>query len=227
LKHIITQFARARLLRGGAFLFIAAMLGGCGVSQPVLSLVPVQSQQTYLEKFTQAYITRNAAGDYEVVLVDDPMDESEAGEAGQPLAPSSSASLRQVVRIRLLWRPVPGAKADSPAATNASLHWYVLGGATAEGTSMIHYAGTAFVAVATNGPGAAVTIHNGSLKFVERHGDLVDPLKAFKIDGKFDAVEGDARLAEILADVKTAVGEARNDRAARAAKPDARNPKSE
>jgi hypothetical protein len=213
-----------RLLGGGLLLVMSAMLAGCGASQPVLSVVPVRSQQRYLETFTQAYITRNAAGDYEVVLVDDPLDESEAGEAGQPLTPSLAASLRQVLRIRLLWRPVPGAKADSPAATNASLHWYVLGGATAEGTSMIHYAGTAFVAIATNGPGAEVTIHNGSLKFVESHGDLIDPLKSFQIDGKFDAVEGDTRLAEILADLKTAMNEAKNAR--ELAKPEIRKLKS-
>lgn len=212
---------------GGSFVLICTMLTGCGASQPVLSVVPIQTQQKYLEQFTQAYVTRNAAGDYEVVLIEDPLDESDAGDAGQPLSPSSAASLRHVLRIRLLWRPVPGTKADSPASTNASLHWYVLGGATAEGTSLIHYSGTAFVAIATNGPGAEVTIHNGELKFVEKHGDLIDPLKSFKIDGKFDAVEGDARLAEILADVKTAMDEAKIDRARGLAKSEIQTPKSE
>jgi hypothetical protein len=227
LNHFFAQFARMRLLPVGLSLIMLASLGGCGTSHPMLSVIPVESQQKYLEKFTQAYVRRNAAGDYEVVLIDDPLDDSAEGDAGQPLSPSPAASLRQVLEIRLLWRPVPGTKADSPAATNASLHWYVLGGATAEGTSMIHYAGTAFVAIATNGPGAAVTIHNGLLKFVSKHGDLVDPLKSFAIDGKFDAVDGDERLAEIQADVKTAIDEAKNDRAKGLAKSETPNPKSE
>jgi hypothetical protein len=209
-----------RLPLVGSLLILLSSMIGCGAAQPVLSIVPMHSQQKYFEKFTQAYVAHDAAGDYEVVLIDDPLDETEVGDAGQPLSPSSSATLRQILHIRLLWRPLPGAKADSPAATNASLHWYVLGATTAEGTNLIHYAGTAFVAIAENGPGAQVTIHNGQLKFVERHGDLIDPLKSFKIDGKFDAVSSDTRLAEIMADVKTAADEAKNDHANGMAKPE-------
>jgi hypothetical protein len=198
-----------RLLFSSSLILTSLLLGGCGTTAPALSITQLQSQQRYIEKFTQAYVTHNAAGDYEVVLIDDPLDGTDAGDAGQPLAQSAAPSLRQVLHIRLLWRPLPGAKADSPAATNASLHWYVLGGATVEGTSLIHYAGTAFVAVVENGPGAEVTIHNGFLKTVERHGDLIDPLKSFKIDGKFEAVGSDTRLGEIMTDVKSAMAEAK------------------
>ena len=119
---------------------------------------------------------------------------------------SNVPPLRHVLHVRLLWRPVKGAKADSPAATNASLHWYILGEPTSEGTSVIHYAGTAFVTVTANGPDAEVTIANGNLRFVERRGQqLVDPLKSFKISSNFDAVSDDAKVRQILTDVKSAM----------------------
>jgi hypothetical protein len=182
---------------------------GCGTSGPVLSVKPAQSNQSYLARFTQAYVMRNAAGDYEVVLVDDPIDRAEVGDAGQPLNPQNVPPLRQVLHIRLLWKPLPGARPDSPAATNASLHWYVLGGATAQGTSLIRYAGTAFVGIVENGHGADVTIRNGMLNVAERRGELVDPLKSFSIDGKVDAEQNDARLEEVMDDVKAALVEAK------------------
>jgi hypothetical protein len=148
---------------------------------------------------------RNAAGDYEVVLLDDPIDRAEQGDAGQPLSEQRVPPLKQILHIRLLWQPLPGTRPDSPAATNASLHWYVLGGATAQGTSLIHYTGTAFVAIALNGHGADVTIHNGLLNSTERRGELVDPLKSFRIDGKFEATENESRLNEIMEDVTAAL----------------------
>jgi hypothetical protein len=188
---------------------LALLLSGCGTSPPVVSLVSLQSHKTFKETFTQAFTSRDAAGDYQVVLLHDPLDDVPASEAGKPLQATRVPPVRQVLQVRVLWRPAQGAKPDSPASTNAALHWYVLGGPTAEGTSVLHYAGTAFVAVIPNGPGAEVTISNGSLKLVERFGELVDPLKAFKLSGRFDAVADDARVRQVIADVKSVVGEAR------------------
>src|SRR5205085_820671 len=95
------------------------------------------------------------------------------------------------------------AKPDAPAASNASLHWYVLGSTTAVGTSIIHYAGTGFVAVVPNGSGAEVTIQNAVLKVIDHQGELVDPLQSFKIEGKFDALADQASLRQVQADVKS------------------------
>jgi hypothetical protein len=184
-------------------------LTGCGTSPPVLTVAPLQAHNTLTQTFTQAYTTRDAAGDYQIVLLDDPIDRASPGDAGRPLTPARLPPVRQVLQIRVLWRPVSGAKPDSPAATNASLHWYVLSGPTTAGTSMVHYAGTAFVAVVPNGPGAEITIGNGLLKVVEHDGELTDPLNSFKLSGRFDAVADDARLQQIINDTRTAAAEAR------------------
>jgi hypothetical protein len=191
-------------------LVLITLFSGCGTSPPVLSVTPLQSRNTLHQTFTQAYSSRDAAGDYRIVLLDDPIDRASPGDAGRPLTPERLPPVRQVLQIRVLWRPVSGAKPDSPAATNASLHWYVISGPTTEGTSLIHYAGTAFVAVVPNGPGAEITIGNGKLKVVERSGGLVDPLKSFMLAGRFDAIADDARLREIMNDVRTATAEARS-----------------
>ena len=203
---------------GVLLLPLMLIAAGCGTSNPVLSISTLNPQRAFQQRFTQAYTSRDAAGDYQVVLLNDPIDTVSPGDAGKPLTAARVPPVREVLHIRVLWRPMSGAKPDSPAATNASLHWYVLSAPTAEGTSMIHYAGTAFVAVVPNGPGAEVTVRNGRLRAVEQHGELVDPLKDFAISGRFDAVADDQRLTRVLADVKSAVAEAKATAASNASK---------
>jgi hypothetical protein len=206
---LISLLPARRLAIACVCALLLAIAVGCGTSKPVLSVSTLDPQRAFQQRFTQAYTSRDAAGDYQVVLLNDPIDAVSPGDAGKPLTAAKVPPLREVLHIRVLWRPMSGAKPDSPAATNASLHWYVLSGPTAEGTSMIHYAGTAFVAVVPNGPGAEVTVRNGRLRAVEQHGELVDPLKDFAVSGRFDAVADDQRLARILTDVKSAVAEAK------------------
>jgi hypothetical protein len=196
-------------LRSGIILI--ALVGGCGVSPPVVSVVSDISHQQYRTKFNHAYVSNDQSGNYMVVLLQDPPPISHPGPAGQILQPSPTLPLHQVVIIRLLWQPMTGAKPDSPAATNAALHWYVLSCTTAEGTSFLHYVGTAFVKIMPDKIGGQVIIKKGSLKIADRHGDLVDILKSFQLDGEFDAVVNDAELHKILDDVKSAVADARSE----------------
>jgi hypothetical protein len=148
---------------------------------------------------------RDAAGDYEVVLLNDPIDQAPADEPGQPISAATSPPIRQILQIHLLWRPMSGAKPNSPASTNASLHWYVLGNPSPNQTDFIHYQGTAFVAVSRDGNTARVTIHNGSLKNVAHRGELHDPLGSFQLKGKFEAVIDDAAVRQAQADVRAAM----------------------
>ncbi len=185
------------------------ILTGCGVATPVISVTPVDSHQRYLQHFTQAFTMRDSDGDYQVVLTHDPLDDVPPADANKPLVSTAVPPIRQVLEIRLLWRPMAGATANSPAATNAALHWYVLGRPTVEGTSMIHYSGTAFVSITPGGAGASVILDNGLLKLAESRGELVDRLGMFKIKGRFDAVESAAQVRQILDDVKAAVADAR------------------
>lgn len=178
------------------------ILGGCGASGPALSVTSLQSHQRYVETFTRAYAMRDPAGDYEVVLLNDPIDQASPDEPGQPLSPMPTPPIRQVLQIHLLWQPMAGAKPNSPAATNASLHWYVMGSPENHEVDFIHYQGTAFVAVARHGDEARVTIRNGSLKNAGHRGELNDPLKSFRMEGTFDAVIDAAAVRRAQADVQ-------------------------
>ena len=190
-------------------IILIALLAGCGVSLPALSVVADISHQRYQTQFNHAYVSSDPAGNYVVVLLQDPPPISHSGPPGQVLQPSPKLPLHQVVVIRLLWQPVTGAKPDSPAAINAAVHWYVLSCATADGTSFLHYVGTAFVKIVPNKSGAQVLVRIGSLKIADRHGNLVDPLKSFKLDGDFKATTNDVELHKILDDVKASVADAR------------------
>lgn len=178
-------------------------LGGCSAA-PIRLYIFTQSGRAYRQPFTQAYVSRDAAGNDEVVLLRDPLDAAPATPAGQPLSPSPGTLLRQVVHIQLLYRPMPGARGDSPAATNAALHWYVYTADPAARPSLIEYSGTAFASISINGTKADVIVRRGQASESARHGELTDPLHTFSFQGRFNAVVDDARVQEILNDVKQA-----------------------
>jgi len=190
------------------FLFTVALAAtGCGTTAPVVSVNRVTDHTEFKQTFARAYTTRDSAGDYQIVLIDDPLDLPTHEQPGAPLKQQHAAPIRQILHIQMLWRPKQGTQPDSAAATNASLHWYVIGDTTAGGPSFIHYAGTAFVAVIPNGPGVEATVKRGLLKKVDERGQLKDPLEEFTLETKFDAVTDDAAARRIIADMKSAITE--------------------
>jgi hypothetical protein len=199
---LIRSFIRPEII-------LIAFLAGCGVSLPVVSVVTDISHQQYRTEFNHAYVSLDSAGNYIVVLLEDPPPITHSGPPGQVLQPTTTLPKHQVVVIRLLWRPMEGAKPDSPAAINAAIHWYVLSFPTADGTSFLHYGGAAFVKVVPDATGGHITIKNGTLKLVDRHGDLVDPLKSFQADGEFEAITDDTALHQTLDEVKAAMADAK------------------
>src|SRR5258707_5348549 len=88
---------------------------GCARKTPALKVYP-QTSLPFIQKFPRSYLSVNEAGDYEIVMV------SEGNETlkkqGKILYPTPLTSLKQVVHIRILWRPLPGTRADQPTATN-------------------------------------------------------------------------------------------------------------
>ena len=197
-------------LRSQIILF--ALLCGCHASPPLVSVVTDLSHEKYETKFTRAYV---ALDSIRRRLRRRPTTRRSTQISPIPAPPAKSSNrtpslpLHHVVVIRLLWQPMSGAKPDSPATTNAALHWYVLSFPTADGTSYLHYAGTAFVKVSPTSTGGDVLIRNGSLKIVDRHGNLIDPLKSFQLNGDFTALADDTKLHQILSDVKSSMADAK------------------
>src|SRR4029453_12070941 len=80
----------------------------------------------------------------------------------KPLDPSVTMPLRQVVHVKVLWRPLNCT--DRSVGSNAALEWFVLSD-TAEGEGdLLEYKGSAYVEVDPKDDVTKVTIHDGTIK---------------------------------------------------------------
>jgi hypothetical protein len=173
----------------------AYALAGCATTpQSTLTVTSLQSAQEFKPQFDAAYASRSAEGDYDVVLTGD----AEGGSGA-----------RQVMHVRVLYRPMRGTRLDHPSATNASIRWYVLGDRPGD---VVEYTGAGFVTVkpAAVGDGVEVNVRNASLRPVATRGNLTDPLGATTVQGTFQARTDPRRVTELLAQVAPASGAPRS-----------------
>jgi hypothetical protein len=175
---------------------------GCGSPvAPRLKLESAATGKLYSRDFSQAYFAPATNGEYDIVLIDE---ESPAprGSSQKTLQPAQSAPLRQVVAIRVHWRPPHGTRADNPSASNAVLDWYVIGDTADRTQERLHYQGAAFVLVQRKGETAHVTIEKGTLALVDSVGSLSDPVGEARISGTFAARKNDTRVAAVTEPMK-------------------------
>lgn len=188
-------------LRTLSMLFVGAcsmLVAGCASSSPELTLTSVAHQQTYSQRFAHAYARRDDNGGTDVVLVND--------DAG------ASAPVRQVLHVRVMWDPTRQTKA---VASNAAVHWYVIGRGQAQ--DLIQYDGAAFVysSVATDGT-VTLTLQNATLKPTgDAHGALIDPVGASKLEGTIVARPDAAKVTQLLGEMHTTLANAANPNGAR------------
>jgi hypothetical protein len=161
---------------------------------------------TFNQTFSQAYMTHNPNGDYDVVLVHDANSDNVASDGDGPLTPTTVTPL-QIVHIRVYWKPVRGTKGDHPASTNANVRWYVFGSRPNESADLLEYSGAGLVLVDENGPTADITIRNAFLKPTTRRGSMADPLGSSTMTGTISAKVDDRRVGDVLTEVKAAMGE--------------------
>ena len=179
---------------------LLALVGGCSSSKSNLTLRSIEDGQKYSQRFSKAYATRGSAGNYDIVLLKDSKAENEEG---------SECDVRQVMHVRVLWQPLPGAKPDHPSATNAVLHWYVLGenGGDDAAAGFVEYEGAGFVVIDRSGKTAKLSIRNASLKPTGAHGAVCDPIGPTRLSGTVVARMNQARVNELLSDVQVAMTE--------------------
>ncbi len=223
MKEILSR-RRTLVVTALAAALMVAGLGGCGQKQPAsrLRLRSAQSGKLFSQKFPQAYYSMSSTGEHEIVLVDDG-DGARAAKPGRPLQPSASGPLRQVVHIRVHWRPLRGTKPDHPSATNAVIDWYVTapGGDSDE---RLHYRGAAFVEMSPKNGVAKIVVSNGSVELVESTGALRDPVGRSSVSGTFVARRSDARVAAAVAPMRSDDVSARAVRPAGSRQPPRREP---
>jgi hypothetical protein len=184
-------------------LFVAVLLlllQGCA-SPSWIIVQPDQSKTVFEQHFQQAYGGRTDDGTYEFLLIADDADSAAAqNKPGAALHPVAREPLRQVIYIKVLWRPMPGAQ--TTAANNAAITWYVMSDAPQNQRDLLEYRGTAFVAVRPKDHSARVRISNGTVLLHSRRGHLRDAIGQGHLSGEFTAVSDDSRLEEILASTR-------------------------
>ncbi len=176
-------------------LLAAACCGGCRTAAPTLDFVSQDKTRQLSQTFTQSYAQRSPGGSYDVVLV------REAGAGAKsrdPLAPSTGAPLRQVLHARVHWQPRRGAYPDTPASTNATLHWYLLADPTDPSADRLEYTGSAFVRLSRKRNGFVVTMDDASLSPTVLQGDVVDPLGPVELRAKFYAFNDPTAVKAVL-----------------------------
>lgn len=167
------------------------MSAGCSTQTPASFTVNCASDgKSFTQCFTQAWSTNCDAGNADIVLVNNPDD-----------------PVRQVMHIRVLWKPTRDSKADHDSARNATVHWYVMGKSSSD---IIEYDGTAMVVVEPDEHGATLSIRSAMMRPVARRGSLRDPIGQTSLHGTVRTTDNPDRVRSVLKDLKASVAASQN-----------------
>jgi len=199
---MIIKSLSGRLASAGRAVILAGVLSlvatGCS-SRPTLTVASPEKKLTFKQTFTQVYATRGEDGDFDIVLLDDPIDDADVPAPGKPLQSLPVRPLKQMVHIHVLWTPMIGDRGDHPSATNAAINWYVWGDSTGNQTDMMHYGGAGFVKIYASDDSADFRISNTTLKLKSSRGSMTDPVGNAQLSGKFSAPIDSRRVKDLLA----------------------------
>lgn len=101
-------------------LFVLVLPLGCGVHPTAFEIVDYRDPgdaKRYRETFDEAYYDLDNQGNVNIVL------RRSGGRSG-----AGESEVTQIVRIRSVWRPVPGKTGSNATQINATVSYYVAGG---------------------------------------------------------------------------------------------------
>lgn len=186
-------------------LLTAALLTGCGSKAPALRYVSDNKSTTLTQRYPIAAMSRDANGDFDLVLVSQGLESLRKTRPGADLTPTEIPPIRQVVHMKLHWRPSRGAKANNPAAANATVRWLIFSPPTvapledkAPPSDYVEYQGTAFVRPFLEREGYTVLVREGSLDPTLIEGNMTDPLGPSTFEGKFYVRDDAATVRNLL-----------------------------
>lgn len=172
-----------------ALLLIAAT--GCSTQSPASFTVSCTADgKSFTQCFNQAWSTGCDTGNANIVLVN-----------------SADDPVRQVMHIRVLWKPTRDSKSDHDSARNATVHWYVMGKSSSD---IIEYDGTAMVVVEPDEHGATLSIRSAIMRPVARRGSLRDPIGQTSLHGTVRTTDNPDRVRSVLKDLRASVAAAQN-----------------
>jgi hypothetical protein len=169
----------------------ASFSTGCAGHAGGITLTSLRTHEKFDQGFADAYLSHNANGDLDVVLIDSATAAALAGR-------QSDVPVHQILHLRVLWQPERDLKVTDAAASNASVHWYVMGG---NPRGMLEYTGTAFVSTQSFSDLFRVHVQNAEVHPLPTTCGLCDPVGPSKLEGAVFAHE-DARIVnELLSEV--------------------------
>jgi hypothetical protein len=180
----------------GIFIVLLA-LTGCQANRAAdVQLRSLDGGREMSQRFTQASFSRNEGGDYDIVLVEAAMPQTDHRRGkGDAIEPSDAVPLTQVLHVKVLWRPKRAIRPDSPTATNASVHWSVLAG---DGTGRVDYDGVGFANVYGGEDQIRAILRNVTLQPAGRTGTLNDPIGPSSLEADFKARRDPAKVHSVL-----------------------------
>ncbi|HEY7090704.1 MAG TPA: hypothetical protein VH518_21590 [Tepidisphaeraceae bacterium] len=165
---------------------------GCGSSGPAkLTIKPAEAGQGHEEGFARSYFTRTNDGQYDILLLEDGIKPIRSNSSG-PLLASPATPVSQAVYVRVLWKPLRGAKPDTPSATNSVIDWYVRSSDAED--ERRHYRGAGFVTIYDDGETARFIIRNARVDRFDGSGQQQDSIGASTLTGDFVAVHNDGMV---------------------------------
>lgn len=195
---------RSLARRLGVFILPALLSGGSGCTGQAGQQLTLECQrqgQALSQGVAAAYLSRAGDGDADIVLLDAPSKQCMDGVR-------CDAPVRQVMHIRVLWNPARDLKADHSSASNATIHWYVMGNRPDSGGDVLEYAGTGFVLLGDTDNGTELTIRSAAVRAVACHGKLCDPVGRANIHGTVRVITDQRRVRLALSQVRMAVAAA-------------------
>ena len=188
------------------------LLAGCS-SAGQLTVTPSSSSHASRLKmdFPTAVITSPQAGEYDVILINDPADQSPPPVKGV-LQPIHADPVMQAITLHIHWKPTSSSLFHEAVIANATLDWYILGGRDGRHYDLLQYHGAAYVMLdSTPSPGETVelSIKDGQMTLERREGDMRDVLGPSVLSGSVSAIRNDRKAAELQAALRDRVAGAR------------------
>ncbi len=196
------KIPRARTLRLTALAVSIPLmlLAGCSDGPATITLKPDGRNVSFAQTFSQAYCGKTRDGSYNCVLVSDDAPPASTVKPQHstkgPLEPAAQPPLRQVVDIRVLWRPLNGMR-DS-VASNATIDWYVLSNTSDGSDDLLLYQGSGYVTLKPDDDTTKITIRSADMRPAVVRGKLVDPIGNATINGVFVATNDNDRTIELI-----------------------------
>jgi hypothetical protein len=144
------------------------------------------------QHFNHGYFTRNAFGEYEILLV-----------STEPISAEGNRVLYQALYATTIWTPQPGRTYADPSQINATITYLVKIGDNPDalvvsqtGQATLKYQGTGFISFEVDRSGNVLTgtIEQGLMQPTQKKSSY--RLGTFELSGSFRAVKDYAALAE-------------------------------